>query len=629
MVTQNSLNNQVLNNDFTVTHTNSGGNAFVSVANLSNTAASDATLISSVAGSSGGDAKVNLNISAGQNWTFGLDNSDSDAFILAASSALGTTNVLRAATSGNVSVVLGNFDVTRSNSGSGVSGTVSNTSNTASSGATQFITVAGSSAGDAQVQYAVAGTTTWTEGIDNSDSDSYVLAASNALGTTNAFHITTAGAPTFPLSPLDVPSGGTTKTSFTAYSVICGGTTSTGALQNVSGVGTSGQVLTSNGAGLLPTWQAGGGGGGSVSTLTGNTGGPISPSGSNINTLGSGSITIAGAGSTLTTQLTGLTNHNVLIGAGTDTITKVAPSATSGIPLVSAGAAADPAFGTAVVAGGGTGLTSLTPYAVLAGGTGATTVVQQVSGLGNSGQVLTSNGAASLPTWQTNANLNLTTVAIKVFTGNGTYTPTTGMRYCVVELTGGGGGGAGDATNTAFSVSAGSGGGAAGYTKGVFSSVAIGVNQAITIGAAGAGGVLTGNGSNGGTSTFGGLLTTTGGSGGTNTGQITGTYVAIAGGAGGDGNGGSYNIKGQTGGHAAGMSKSTSGGDFFYYVMGGLGGSNVLGPGGPQVAGNATGQIATGYGGGGSGGTGHPGGGQTGGGSGTPGICIVTEYIQT
>jgi len=36
-----------------------------------------------------------------------------------------------------------------------------------------------------------------------------------------------------------------------------GGTTSTGALQNVSGVGTAGQVLTSNGASALPTWQNG------------------------------------------------------------------------------------------------------------------------------------------------------------------------------------------------------------------------------------------------------------------------------------------------------------------------------------------------------------------------------------
>lgn len=56
---------------------------------------------------------------------------------------------------------------------------------------------------------------------------------------------------------LPVAGGGTGNSTFTAYAVICAGTTATGAFQNVSGVGTSGQVLTSNGAGLLPTWQTG------------------------------------------------------------------------------------------------------------------------------------------------------------------------------------------------------------------------------------------------------------------------------------------------------------------------------------------------------------------------------------
>lgn len=61
-------------------------------------------------------------------------------------------------------------------------------------------------------------------------------------------------------SQIKVASGGTDNTAFTAYSVICAGTTSTGSFQNVSGVGTSGQVLTSNGASTLPTWQTAAGG---------------------------------------------------------------------------------------------------------------------------------------------------------------------------------------------------------------------------------------------------------------------------------------------------------------------------------------------------------------------------------
>lgn len=54
---------------------------------------------------------------------------------------------------------------------------------------------------------------------------------------------------------LPVNRGGTGTTSFTAYAVLAGGTTSTNPVQSVAGVGTAGQVLTSNGAGALPTFQ--------------------------------------------------------------------------------------------------------------------------------------------------------------------------------------------------------------------------------------------------------------------------------------------------------------------------------------------------------------------------------------
>jgi len=83
---------------------------------------------------------------------------------------------------------------------------------------------------------------------------------------------------------------------------------------------------------------------GVLKTLTGDTGGAISPTAGNINTLGTGSITIAGSGSTLTTQLTGLTNHAIQVGAGTATLTQLAVGAT-GTLLVGA-TSADPAFAT-------------------------------------------------------------------------------------------------------------------------------------------------------------------------------------------------------------------------------------------------------------------------------------------
>ena len=63
---------------------------------------------------------------------------------------------------------------------------------------------------------------------------------------------------------LTVARGGNGRTSHTAYAVICGGTTTTAAQQSIASVGTTGQVLTSNGAAALPTFQDAAGGGGST-----------------------------------------------------------------------------------------------------------------------------------------------------------------------------------------------------------------------------------------------------------------------------------------------------------------------------------------------------------------------------
>ena len=82
-------------------------------------------------------------------------------------------------------------------------------------------------------------------------------------------------------------------------------------------------------------------------TITGNDAVVLAPTLGNWNIIGNGSIVTSGAVSTLTVALTGLTNHAVLVGAGTATITKVGPTATVGQVLQSAGAAADPAFSTA------------------------------------------------------------------------------------------------------------------------------------------------------------------------------------------------------------------------------------------------------------------------------------------
>lgn len=57
-------------------------------------------------------------------------------------------------------------------------------------------------------------------------------------------------------NPITVAQGGTGDASLTAYAVLCGGTTTTGAVQALAALGSSGNVLTSAGAGALPLFQA-------------------------------------------------------------------------------------------------------------------------------------------------------------------------------------------------------------------------------------------------------------------------------------------------------------------------------------------------------------------------------------
>lgn len=156
-------------------------------------------------------------------------------------------------------------------------------------------------------------------------------------------------------------------------------------------------ITVTNGPGTITLSSAA-----SVPILFTEDTGSATPALGNLNVLGSGSIATSGSGNTITTALTGLTDHSVLVGAGTSTITKVAPSATAGIPFVSNGASADPSFTTAVVEGGGTGVVTMTTaYAPVCAGTTATGALQVAStGLSTSGYVLTSNGSAALPSFQ-------------------------------------------------------------------------------------------------------------------------------------------------------------------------------------------------------------------------------------
>jgi len=95
-----------------------------------------------------------------------------------------------------------------------------------------------------------------------------------------------------------------------------------------------------------------------------------------------------------------VTQYGTVVAGASNAVTSVAPSATSGVPLISQGSSSNPAYGTAVVAGGGTGIATATAYSLIAAGTTATGAFQVV-GTGSTGQILTSGGSAALPTWST------------------------------------------------------------------------------------------------------------------------------------------------------------------------------------------------------------------------------------
>jgi hypothetical protein len=220
-----------------------------------------------------------------------------------------------------------------------------------------------------------------------------------------------------------------------------------------------------------------------------------------------------------------------------------------------------------------------------------------------------------------------TSINRQVFTTTGTYTPTTGMLYCDIEVIGGGGGGASSQSAGANSLSVGASAGGGGYARGIFSAATIGASKSVTIGSGGAGSPSGSSpGATGGTTSVGTLISATGGaSGGSTSGSSN--SLGAPGGTGGIGTGGDFQTHGSPGGYGSAVWVTTT--NYFMYT--GNGGSTFFGGGALGVtdksSGATVGNNATSYGGGGGGSTCAQITGSAAGGNGFAGIVIVTEYI--
>jgi hypothetical protein len=220
------------------------------------------------------------------------------------------------------------------------------------------------------------------------------------------------------------------------------------------------------------------------------------------------------------------------------------------------------------------------------------------------------------------AGARIISVNQQEFTASGTYTPSAGMVYCIIECIGGGGGG-GSGHSTTNTINGGGGGGSGGYSRLLATAATIGASKAVTIGAAGAAGAgPDNNGGAGGDTSVGTLCIAKGGLGG----QLcnTGTIGHGGAGAGISGAVGDITAGGAPGGHGQWSSILT------VVFPSGNGGSSVMGGGALGVNGGsgtlAPGAAASSYGSGGSGGQANNIANATGGGAGSAGLVIITEY---
>lgn len=201
-------------------------------------------------------------------------------------------------------------------------------------------------------------------------------------------------------SPIPVVEGGTGATTLTSHGVLLGNTTSA---ITATAAGTTGQVLTGV-TGSAPTFQAPAA---SSITITGDSGGGLTGNSFTF-TGGTTGLTFAGAGSTETlggtlvvsnggTGRATLTNHGLLVGAGTAAITQLANATNGQLPIGSTGA--DPVLATIAAGTGITVTNGAGSITIAANGAGFpyTDESTSFSAVSNNGYFVTGTATATMP----------------------------------------------------------------------------------------------------------------------------------------------------------------------------------------------------------------------------------------
>jgi hypothetical protein len=231
-----------------------------------------------------------------------------------------------------------------------------------------------------------------------------------------------------------------------------------------------------------------------------------------------------------------------------------------------------------------------------------------------------------LDTIDTELRTRVESVVIQTFTSSGTYTPTSGMSYAIIECIGGGGGGGGS-KGVLSEGYGGSGGGGGGYSLKRTTAAAVGASQTVTIGSGGAaGGSTPTDGSAGGDTSVGSICIAKGGSGGSKADEST----LRTGGAGGIAGTGDVSIPGGAGGCGYFSNIGTSS----TYISTNYGGNAARGFGAGASAAAITDYVGVSengiagslYGGGGSGGVSA--GASDAGGAGAAGLVVITEFVR-